>query len=118
VKRLSIYLLCCWFVVAPACQAAPMTPQQQNAAAEAIDAEYRAKRLTRKQRDAALEALEDMNDTAGFDWNRLLQGGVNVLLAVLLSSPIAAAGAVRHVMKVRGPVATPEERARRLAAKT
>jgi len=92
-----------------------MTPQQQDAAAEAIDAEYRANRLTRTQRDAALEALDNMN-TPGFNWDPLLQAGVNVLITFLLGVPVAGAVATRRVMKIRGPVATPEERVKRTTA--
>jgi hypothetical protein len=111
-KRLSLYVLCFLVAVLPGCQAM-MTPQQQDAAYQTIQAEYRAGRLTRKQRDAACEALEQMQATGDSStWENLLLMGGSVLASVLTGVPIAL-GAVQ---RKRGPVATPAERARRSAA--
>jgi len=108
-KRLSTYALCLLIAVLPGCM---LSEQQRSAAAQAVEQEYLAGRLTAKQRDAALEGLEGV----GVNWDAVMQGGVNVLLAVLLGTPIASAAATRRVMKIRGPVATAEERVRRAAA--
>jgi len=108
-KRLTIYLACLLIAVLPGCM---LSEQQRSAAAQAVEQEYLAGRLTAKQRDAALEGLEGV----GINWDAVMQGGVNVLLAVLLGTPIAGAVATRRVMKIRGPVATPAERQVRAAA--
>jgi len=113
-KRLSVYVLCLCIAVLPGGQAMRMTDEQQDAAVRSVEAEYRAKRITRKQRDAAIEMLEDANSSTGIDWGLIMQSGVNVLMAVLLGTPIAAVVTTRRVMKIRGPVATPDERVARL----
>ena len=109
-KRLSLYVLCACIAVLPGCQAL-MTPQQHDAAYQTIQAEYRAGRLTRKQRDAACEALEQM-DGNGSTWSNLLLMGGSVLASVLTGVPIA----IGAVQRKRGPVATTAEREVRKAA--
>jgi hypothetical protein len=111
-RRTQAWLLSVLIVALPGCQF--LTPQQRDAVSQTIEYEYQAGRLTRAQRDAAYEALDEKS---GINWDGVMQSGVNVLMAVLLGTPIAMAGATRRVMQIRGPVATPEERVRRAAAK-
>jgi hypothetical protein len=88
-----------------------MTPEQHDAAWTSIDNAYRSGQITRKQRDAAREALDTANDVG--DWASLIYMGGAVLVSVLTGVPIA----VGAVQRKRGPVATPDERVRRAAAK-
>jgi hypothetical protein len=109
-NRLYLYVLCLLVAVLPAC--GYLTPQQQNAARQTIQAEYEAGRLTCAQRDVAFEAIDKQAAGTGDVASWLYLGG-SVLASVLLGVPIS----VGAVQRKRGPVATPEERVRRAAAK-
>jgi len=109
-RRPYVWLLCLVILGTPCC--GYLTPQQQNAAKQTIQAEYEAGRLTAAQRDVAFEAIEKQDASAGDVASWLYLGG-SVLASVLLGVPIS----VGAVQRKRGPVATPEERVRRAAAK-
>jgi hypothetical protein len=106
-KRLPSYVLCLLVAVLPACAA--LTPQQQSAGRQSIQAAYERGEITQAQRDASIEILDTAGETT--DWSALLTLGGSVLASVLLGVPIS----VGAVQRKRGPVATPEERVRRMA---
>jgi hypothetical protein len=110
-KRFSIYALCLLVAMLPAC--GYLTPQQQNAAKQTIQAEYEAGRLTASQRDVAFEAIDKQTTSAG-DVSSWLYLGGSVLASILLGVPIS----VGAVQAKRGPSATPQERAARMVAKS
>lgn len=69
-----------------------LTPQQKESVRQTVEDEYREGNLTRAQRDAAIDALD--NDEP-FDWETLGIVGANILLG-LVGGPLI-------VRKMRGP---------------
>jgi hypothetical protein len=109
-RRPYLWLLCLLILGTPSC--GYLTPQQQNAAKQTIQAEYEAGRLTASQRDVAFEAIDKQTASAG-DVSSWLYLGGSVLASILLGVPIS----VGAVQAKRGPSATPQERATRMVAK-
>jgi hypothetical protein len=93
-KNLSIYLLCLLIAVLPGCMG--LSPQQQESGRISIDNAYKRGELSKKQRDDAVDALENSN----FDITPWLAAGGSVLASIILGVPIS----VGQVMKKRGPV--------------
>lgn len=108
-RNLLTYLLCLSLVFLPGCQALGMTPEQIESARTSLTQQRDVGNITQAQYDAAVEALDN---PAGVNWEALLLTGGSVLTSVLLGVPIA----VGQVQKRRGPVATPQEKAARMAA--
>lgn len=100
-------VLCFLIAVLPGCQM--MTPEQKESARISLDQARAVGNITEAQYDAAIEALDNPQGT---DWSTLLAAGGSIVASILLGVPIA----VGRVNRVRGPVATPQERAARRAS--
>lgn len=83
-------LLCLLVLFVPACSL--LSAQQRDNIRDMIGIEYREGNITRAQRDAAIEALE--NDQP-FNWSALGIAGINAALA-LIGGPLI-------VRRIRGP---------------
>lgn len=82
-----------------------MSAEKRESARASIETQYELGSLTKAQRDAAIEAL----DQPSTDWSSLLGNAVSLLGSIFLGVPISVA----MVNKVRGP-----NEAQRQAAKT
>lgn len=100
-RLIAIYLLCLAVVLAPGCSI--LSPKDRASARAEVEAAYEEGHITAKQRDAALEAID--NDEP-IDWEALGFIGANIVLSLL--------GAPLVVRKMRGPptqrVGLPEEK--------
>lgn len=88
-KLIPTLFLSALIVLLPGCSM--LSPQQRDAARQTVEDEYQAGNLTRAQRDAAVEALD--NDEP-FDWETLGIVGLNLVLG-LVGGPLV-------VRKMRG----------------
>lgn len=89
-SRLSCVALAACIAVLPGC--ALLTPQQKSGVRQTVESEYAAGNISKAQRDAAIEALD--NDKP-FDWATLGVVGMNLALSLL--------GAPALVRLQRGP---------------
>lgn len=89
-RTINALFLSVLIVLLPGC--GMLSPQQRDAARQTVEDEYDAGNITRAQRDAAVEALD--NDEP-FDWETLGIVGLNIMLG-LVGGPMV-------VRKMRGP---------------
>lgn len=108
-RNLLIYALCLCVVLLPGCASLGMTPEQRETARTSLTQQRDVGNITEAQYEAAIEALDQPEGT---DWTALLTAGGSIIASILLGVPIA----VGRVNQARGPVATPQERANRMAA--